>query len=52
MANSKFGLWSFKLGISYAQIGRYEAKDAQSPAKTLAVIADVLVLPMRRLKTD
>lgn len=31
-----------KIGISYAQIGRYETKDAQPPAKTLTVIADVL----------
>ena len=31
-----------KVGISYAQIGRYETKDAQPPAKTLTAIADAL----------
>ena len=31
-----------KVGISYAQIGRYETKDAQPPTKTLTIIADVL----------
>lgn len=31
-----------KVGISYAQIGRYETKDVQPPAKTLTAIADVL----------
>ncbi len=31
-----------KVGISYAQIGRYETKDVQPPAKTLTTIADVL----------
>lgn len=31
-----------KVGISYAQIGRYETKDTQPPAKTLTVIADAL----------
>jgi len=31
-----------KVGISYAQIGRYETKNAQPPAKTLTTIADVL----------
>ena len=30
------------IGISYAQIGRYETKDAQPPTKTLSAIADVL----------
>jgi len=33
-----------KVGISYAQIGRYETKDAQPPAKTLTVIADTLTV--------
>lgn len=31
-----------KVGISYAQIGRYETKDSQPPAKTLTAIADAL----------
>ena len=31
-----------KVGISYAQIGRYETKDAQPPTKTLTAIADAL----------
>ncbi|MBL6446760.1 helix-turn-helix transcriptional regulator [Fulvivirga sp. 29W222] len=31
-----------RVGISYAQIGRYETKDAQPPAKTLTAIADAL----------
>ena len=31
-----------KVGISYAQIGRYETKDTQPPTKTLTAIADVL----------
>jgi transcriptional regulator with XRE-family HTH domain len=31
-----------KVGISYAQIGRYETKDVQPPAKTLTAIADAL----------
>jgi len=31
-----------KVGISYAQIGRYETKDTQPPTKTLTTIADVL----------
>lgn len=31
-----------QVGISYAQIGRYETKDVQPPAKTLTIIADVL----------
>lgn len=31
-----------KVGISYAQIGRYETKDVQPPAKTLTAIADTL----------
>ena len=30
------------MGISYAQIGRYETKDSQPPAKTLTAIADAL----------
>lgn len=29
-----------KVGISYAQIGRYETKGAQPPAETLKLIAD------------
>ena len=33
-----------KVGISYAQIGRYETKDVQPPAKTLTSIAEVLGL--------
>jgi transcriptional regulator with XRE-family HTH domain len=31
-----------KVGISYAQIGRYETKGAQPPAETLKLIADAL----------
>ena len=31
-----------KVGISYAQIGRYETKGAQPPAETLKKIADAL----------
>ena len=31
-----------KVGISYAQIGRYETKDAQPPAEVLKKIADAL----------
>jgi transcriptional regulator with XRE-family HTH domain len=31
-----------KVGISYAQIGRYETKGAQPPAETLKQIADAL----------
>lgn len=31
-----------RVGISYAQIGRYETKGAQPPAKTLTDIADAL----------
>ncbi|MCV9387464.1 helix-turn-helix domain-containing protein [Reichenbachiella ulvae] len=31
-----------QVGISYAQIGRYETKDVQPPAKTLTIIADAL----------
>lgn len=31
-----------KVGISYAQIGRYETKNTQPPAKTLTAIADAL----------
>ena len=31
-----------KVGVSYAQIGRYETKDAQPPAKTLTAMADAL----------
>lgn len=31
-----------KVGISYAQIGRYETKNVQPPAKTLTAIADAL----------
>src|SRR5690606_3357292 len=31
-----------KVGISYAQIGRYEIKGAQPPAEVLKKIADVL----------
>jgi len=31
-----------KVGISYAQIGRYETKVAQPPAETLKQIADAL----------
>ena len=31
-----------KVGISYAQIGRYETKGVQPPAGTLSIIADVL----------
>ena len=31
-----------KVGISYAQIGRYETKEVQPPAKTLTAIADTL----------
>ena len=31
-----------KVGISYAQVGRYETKDVQPPAKTLTAIADAL----------
>jgi len=30
------------VGISYAQIGRYETKDVQPPAKTLSAIGDAL----------
>jgi len=30
------------VGISYAQIGRYETKDTQPPTKTLTAIADAL----------
>jgi transcriptional regulator with XRE-family HTH domain len=33
-----------KVGISYAQIGRYETKGAQPPAKTLTAIADALAV--------
>ena len=31
-----------KVGISYAQVGRYETKDVQPPAKTLVAIASAL----------
>ncbi|HKO82674.1 MAG TPA: helix-turn-helix transcriptional regulator [Chitinophagaceae bacterium] len=31
-----------KVGVSYAQIGRYETKDAQPPAAVLKKIADAL----------
>lgn len=31
-----------KVGISYAQVGRYETKGAQPPTKTLTAIADAL----------
>jgi transcriptional regulator with XRE-family HTH domain len=31
-----------EVGVSYAQIGRYETKDAQPPAKVLKKIADAL----------
>lgn len=31
-----------KVGVSYAQIGRYETKDAQPPAEVLKKIADAL----------
>jgi transcriptional regulator with XRE-family HTH domain len=31
-----------KVGVSYAQIGRYETKDAQPPAQVLKKIADAL----------
>ncbi|MCF6350785.1 MAG: helix-turn-helix transcriptional regulator [Flavobacteriaceae bacterium] len=31
-----------KVGISYAQIGRYEIKGAQPPAEVLKKIADTL----------
>ncbi len=31
-----------KVGISYAQIGRYETKDAQPPAEVLKKMADAL----------
>ena len=31
-----------KVGISYAQVGRYETKDVQPPTKTLTAIADAL----------
>lgn len=31
-----------KVGISYAQIGRYETKGVQPPAGTLTIIADAL----------
>jgi transcriptional regulator with XRE-family HTH domain len=31
-----------KVGISYAQIGRYETKGSQPPTKTLTAIADAL----------
>jgi transcriptional regulator with XRE-family HTH domain len=31
-----------KVGISYAQVGRYETKGAQPPAETLKKIADAL----------
>jgi transcriptional regulator with XRE-family HTH domain len=33
---------SAKVGVSYAQIGRYETKDAQPPAAVLKKIADAL----------
>ncbi len=31
-----------KVGVSYAQIGRYETKDSQPPAKVLKMIAEAL----------